>query len=191
MNTKNRLIKKLLRVAKKHKVLTYPVLALVAIISAVSNLFSWGKGAGKRVVAVVMVMVMLVSQSYFLTSSATETIDDEETALVQQELQQEVMNEFVEAEKEKKAAEETTTEASDNSSSDDIIEEETVDTVTGDQPAEQTAEQTSEQPDTQDGEDVNFANINDNDINAQPSDDAEYVANIIIIYIIIFIPNKF
>lgn len=98
MNTKNRLIKKLLGVGKRHRVLTYPVLALVAVISVISNLFSWSTGAGKRVVAVVMVMVMLVSQSYFLTSSATEAIDDEHTALVQQELQQEVMNKKLESE---------------------------------------------------------------------------------------------
>lgn len=108
MNTKNRLIQKLLGVAKKHKVLTYPVIALVAIISAVSNLFSWGTGAGKRVVAVVMVMVMLVSQSYFLTSSATEAIDDEQTALVQQELQQEEMNKKLESEDKKESTDATT-----------------------------------------------------------------------------------
>ena len=75
MNTKNRLIEKLLKVAKKHKILTYPVLALVALISIFSYFFDWSTGAGKRVVAVVMVMVMLVSQSYFLTSSATEVED--------------------------------------------------------------------------------------------------------------------
>lgn len=92
MNTKNRLIEKLLKVAKKHKVLTYPVLALVAVISVINYFFSWSTGAGKRVVAVVMVMVMLVSQSYFLTSSATELVDDENAALVQQELQEEVIN---------------------------------------------------------------------------------------------------
>ncbi len=75
MNAKNRLIQKLLKVAKKHKILTYPVLALVALISIFSYFFDWSTGAGKRVVAVVMVMVMLVSQSYFLTSSATEVED--------------------------------------------------------------------------------------------------------------------
>lgn len=76
MNTKNSLIEKLLKVARRHKILTYPVLALVAVISVFSYLFNWSTGAGKRVVAVVMVMVMLVSQSYFLTSSATENTDD-------------------------------------------------------------------------------------------------------------------
>lgn len=88
MNTKNRLIKKLLGAAKKHKVLTYPVLALVAVISVISYFFSWSTGAGKRVVAVIMVMVMLISQSYFLTSSANDLVDTEESELVQQELQE-------------------------------------------------------------------------------------------------------
>ena len=91
MNTKNRLIESLLKVAKKHKILTYPVLALVAIISVVDYFFSWSTGAGKRVIAIVMVMVMLVSQSYFLTSSATELVDDDQAALVQMELQEEVI----------------------------------------------------------------------------------------------------
>lgn len=81
MNTKNRLIDKLLGVAKRHKILTYPVLALVALISIFSYFFNWSTGAGKRVVAVVMVMVMLVSQSYFLTSSATDVQDSDTDAL--------------------------------------------------------------------------------------------------------------
>ena len=85
---KDRLIDNLLKVAKKHKVLTYPALAFVAIISFFSYFFSWSRGAGKRVIAIVMVMVMLVSQSYFLTSSATALVDDEEAALVQKELQE-------------------------------------------------------------------------------------------------------
>ena len=143
MDTKNRLIQKLLKVAKKHKILTYPVLVLVVIISALSNMFSWSTGAGKRIVAVIMVMVMLVSQSYFLTSSATEAIDDEETALVQQEIQQEVMNqeiEEIEEEEEKDTTEAVTEVASDsldkkenvtdnsgNNDSSDVIEEESMD----------------------------------------------------------------
>jgi len=88
MNAKNRLIEKLLKVAKKHKILTYPVLALVAVISVFNYFFSWSTGAGKRIVAVVMVLVMLVSQSYFLTSSATALVDTEETVKEQQELQE-------------------------------------------------------------------------------------------------------
>ncbi len=177
MNTKNRLIKKLLGVAKKHKFLTYPVLALVAIISVISNLFSWSTGAGRRVVAVIMVMVMLVSQSYFLTSSATEAIDDEETALVQQELQQEVMNEYVEAESNAKKESETSTEVADNSSSDDIIEEETINNVTGDQPTDQQAAQTIEQSNEQDNSDANVAVVNGDDLNAPPSDNPETLDN--------------
>lgn len=77
MNAKNKLIEKLLRIAKRHKILTYPVLALVAVISVINYFFSWSAGAGRRVVAVVMVLVMLVSQSYFLTSSANALVDDQ------------------------------------------------------------------------------------------------------------------
>lgn len=87
MNTKNRLIENLLRVAKRHRILTYPVLALVALISIFSYFFNWSTGAGKRVVAVVMVMVMLVSQSYFLTSSAENGEDTTEDVTTQEELQ--------------------------------------------------------------------------------------------------------
>lgn len=76
MDTKNRMTNFLLHIAKKHRILTYPVLALVALISVISYLFNWSTGAGKRIVAVVMVLVMLVSQSCFLTSSATEITDD-------------------------------------------------------------------------------------------------------------------
>lgn len=89
MSAKDKLIEKLLRSAKKHKVLTYPVLALVAIISFFGNLFNWHNGAAKRIVAVIMVMVMFVSQSYFLTSSANSLVDTEEEALIQKELQEE------------------------------------------------------------------------------------------------------
>ena len=42
MNVKNRLIEKLLEAAKKHKILTYPVLALVAVISVFSYFFFLG-----------------------------------------------------------------------------------------------------------------------------------------------------
>lgn len=98
MNTKNRLIEKLLKVAKKHKILTYPVLALVAVISVFHYFFSWSTGAGKRVVAVVMVLVMLVSQSYFLTSSATALIDTEETYKEQQALQEKSSSSLVDEE---------------------------------------------------------------------------------------------
>lgn len=113
MDTKNRLIQKILKVAKRHKFLTYPILALVAIISVISNLFSWGTGAGKRVVAVVMVMVMLVSQSYFLTSSATEAVDDEETALVQAELAEEANGDNTDASAKSEAQSDESKETSD------------------------------------------------------------------------------
>lgn len=79
MDAKNRLTNRLLKIAKKHRILTYPVLALVALISVFSYFFNWSTGAGKRIVAIVMVMVMLVSQSCFLTSSATEVTDDSVT----------------------------------------------------------------------------------------------------------------
>lgn len=107
MNTKNRLIEKLLKVAKKHKILTYPVLALVALISIFSYFFDWSTGAGKRVVAVVMVMVMLVSQSYFLTSSATEVADNEQTLTEQENIQNENKENVDDTESD---SEETTTE---------------------------------------------------------------------------------
>ncbi len=93
MNTRNGLVEKLLKVAKKHKILTYPVLALVAVASVFNYFFSWSKGAGKRVIAMVMVLVMLVSQSYFLTSSATALVDDENAAKVQKELQEKLIEE--------------------------------------------------------------------------------------------------
>lgn len=104
MNAKDKLIEKLLRSAKKHKVLTYPVLALVAIISFFGNLFNWHNGTGKRVVAIIMVMVMFVSQSYFLTSSATSLVDTEEEALIQKELQDTSVEQEDNTEESKEAA---------------------------------------------------------------------------------------
>ncbi len=115
MSTKNRIINKLLKIAKKHKVLTYPVLALVAFISVFSYFFSWTTGAGKRVVALVMVMVMLVSQSYFLTSSATELVDDAEAMNTQNELQ--MNSDLITTETEKNTEEKTTQPASSEASS--------------------------------------------------------------------------
>lgn len=67
MNLKDKLIRKLLEVGKKHRILVYPTLALVAVISAVSHAVYWGKGNGKKLVASAMVMVMLITQSLFLT----------------------------------------------------------------------------------------------------------------------------
>ncbi len=70
MNLKDKLIRKLLEIGKKHRILVYPTLALVAIVSAVSHAVYWGKGNGRKLVASAMVMVMLITQSLFLTSSA-------------------------------------------------------------------------------------------------------------------------
>ena len=70
MNLKDRMVKKLLSFGKKHRILVYPTLVLIAIISAVSNAVYWGRGNGKKLVASVMVMAMLITQSVFLTSSA-------------------------------------------------------------------------------------------------------------------------
>lgn len=70
MKLKERLIKKLVEIGRKHRILVYPTLALIAVISAVSNAVYWGKGNGKRVVASITVLVLLFTQSLFLTSSA-------------------------------------------------------------------------------------------------------------------------
>lgn len=70
MNLKDRLIRKLLDFGKKHRLMVYPALALVAVISAISHVVCWGKGNGKRVVASVTVVALLITQSLFLTSSA-------------------------------------------------------------------------------------------------------------------------
>ena len=70
MNLKDRMVKKLLNVGKKHRILVYPTLVLIAIITAISNAVYWGRGNGKKLVASIMVMVMLITQSIFLTSSA-------------------------------------------------------------------------------------------------------------------------
>lgn len=74
MKLKDKMIKKLLNVGKKHRILVYPTLALVAVISAISNAVCWGRGNGKKLVASAMVVAMLITQSLFLTSSAD--VDD-------------------------------------------------------------------------------------------------------------------
>lgn len=83
MNSKrnqNKLIQRLLQIGKKHKVLVYPTLALVAVISAFSYFYRWAASSGKRVVAAVLVGVLVISQSYFMTSSANESdlVEEEE-----------------------------------------------------------------------------------------------------------------
>lgn len=110
MNAKNKVIEKLLIVAKKHKVLTYPALALVAVISFFSYFFSWSHGAGKRIIAVIMVMVMLVSQSYFLTTSATTSEDTAKEIEEQLTLQKEHTDEISSEAENLVITEETSTE---------------------------------------------------------------------------------
>lgn len=163
MNAKDRLIEKLLGTAKKHKILTYPVLALVAVISVFHYFFSWSTGAGKRVVAVVMVLVMLVSQSYFLTSSATALVDTEETVQEQQELQEQSEESLVDASDvqseeapsddlvEAEVATEVTTEATsesieatDESTTNEVISDEGMDTTESDVVSDTTEDVVSE-----------------------------------------------
>lgn len=73
---KDTIIKGLLDFGKKHKLFVYPTLALVGIISAISYLFSWSKGNGKKLVATIVVLALLLSQSIFLTSSASTGLVD-------------------------------------------------------------------------------------------------------------------
>ncbi|MBE5944142.1 MAG: LPXTG cell wall anchor domain-containing protein [Lachnospiraceae bacterium] len=75
MKLKDKLIRKLLDAGKKHRILVYPTLALIAVISAISHMVYWGRGNGKKLVASILVMVMLITQSVFLTSSA-DVVDD-------------------------------------------------------------------------------------------------------------------
>lgn len=98
MKNQNKLIRKLLQIGKKHKVLVYPMLALVAVISVFSYLYRWATSSGKRVVAAILVGVLVISQSYFMTSSANESgfiIEEEEeeqlidTSAVEDEPEQE------------------------------------------------------------------------------------------------------
>ena len=72
MNIKDKLIRKLLDVGKKHRILVYPTLILVAIISAISHAVYWGRGNGKRLVVSVSIVALLITQSLFLTSSALD-----------------------------------------------------------------------------------------------------------------------
>ncbi len=74
MSVKDLVIKKILEFGKKHKVFVYPTLIIVAMISAVSYLFYWSKGNGKRVVATVLAIVLFISQSYLFTSSASNDL---------------------------------------------------------------------------------------------------------------------
>ena len=71
MGMKDRIVKRLLDVGKKHRILVYPTLALVAVITAISHMIYWGKGNGRKLVVSVLVMTLLITQSLFLTSSAS------------------------------------------------------------------------------------------------------------------------
>ncbi len=82
MNLKDKLIRKILDFGKKHRLMVYPSLALVAVISAISHAVYWGKGNGKRLVASVTVVALLITQSLFLTSSAA---DEEQLPAAQSE----------------------------------------------------------------------------------------------------------
>lgn len=73
MNFKDKLVKKITKVGKKHRILVYPTLALIAIITAISQAVIWSRSNGKKFVASMMVMAMLITQSLFLTSSADYT----------------------------------------------------------------------------------------------------------------------
>ncbi len=79
MNFKDKITKKLLEIGKKHRLLVYPTLALVAIITAISHAVYWGRGNGKRFVASAMIMVLLFTQSLFLTSSANVAVDENQS----------------------------------------------------------------------------------------------------------------
>ena len=70
MNLKDKLIKKLVNAGKKHKILVYPSLMMIAVISAISHAIYWGKGNGKKLIASILVFALLITQSLFLTSSA-------------------------------------------------------------------------------------------------------------------------
>ena len=81
MNFKDKLVSKLLDIGKKHRILVYPMLALVAVVTAISHVICWGRGNGKKMVASIMVVALLITQSLFLTSSAVNNGDDANAAL--------------------------------------------------------------------------------------------------------------
>lgn len=81
MNFKDKLVSKLLDIGKKHRILVYPMLALVAVVTAISHAICWGRGNGKKMVASMLVVALLITQSLFLTSSAVNNGDDANAAL--------------------------------------------------------------------------------------------------------------
>lgn len=169
MNTKNRLIEKLLKVAKHHKILTYPMLALVAVISIFGYFFNWSTGAGKRVVAIIMVMVMLVSQSYFLTSSATALVDTEETIQTQRELQEQ--NQKLVDDSETVSAENTT--EIEKGETDTVNTDDTNSAATSNPPITNTESESPAETDTTDKDTiVDGAYVNDEDAAKDDSDNS-------------------
>lgn len=70
MKLKNRIIEKLLKIGKKNRILAYPMLVLISIVSVFANAFTAACGSRKKLTASVMIVVMLLTQSMFLTSSA-------------------------------------------------------------------------------------------------------------------------
>lgn len=79
MKFKDRLVRKLLNFGKKHRIMVYPILALVAVITAIDNIVIYTKKNKKRFAASVTVMALLLTQSLFLTSSADTTGGGSET----------------------------------------------------------------------------------------------------------------
>ena len=63
MNLKDKLVSKLLEIGKKHRILVYPMLALVAVVTAISHAICWGRGNGKKMVASIMVAITAVRLS--------------------------------------------------------------------------------------------------------------------------------
>lgn len=108
MKIKEKLIKSLVDLGKKYRILVYPTLALIAIISAISNMVYWGRGNGKRVIASITVMALLITQSLFLTSSANTSDPAGDNSI---------------------ATSSDATPDSENSNSNDIIPEENLDSI--------------------------------------------------------------
>ena len=72
MNFKDKLVSKLLDIGKKHRILVYPMLALVAVVTAISHVICWGRGNGKKMVASIMVVALLITQSLRLIIKQTD-----------------------------------------------------------------------------------------------------------------------
>ena len=79
MNLKDKIVKKLLNFGKKNRILVYPTLVMVAIVTAFSQAVRWGRSSGKKLVASMMIVALLISQSIFIKSSAE--IDDKDNVI--------------------------------------------------------------------------------------------------------------